>query len=198
MKMLSYIKRKWEISKTRHNLEHAPHSAGQGPISSLCQQLILHFPDFQAVVRACFCVLASAMWVEGILATSRLGPKSLTRFSTFTFFAFQQSEHWQCGCVPRARRPWYDQKERGSWVAGKRVLTYKNQGSWSRGGEAIGGMLSHIPSGLPVGAFVPTYTPLQKCTSWRDFHGQSNRENYHQADNVSGKKRTTIRISSRG
>ena len=77
--------------------------------------------------ETCFCVLASAMWVEGILATSRLGPKSLAIFSTFTFFAFQQSEHWRSGCVLRARRPWYDQKERGSWVAGKRVLAYKNQ-----------------------------------------------------------------------
>lgn len=74
----------------------------------------------------------------------------------------------------------------------------KSKGSWSHGGEDIGGMLSHILSGLPVGAFVPTYTPLQKCTRSRDFHGKSNQENYHQADNVSGKESTTIRISSRG
>lgn len=98
------------------------------PTSSHCPQVTLHFPDFYMWWETCFWVLASEMWGEDILAVSRLGPESPMRFPTFTLFAFQPSEHWRSGCVLRVRRWWYDQKERGFWVAGKRALPYKNQG----------------------------------------------------------------------
>lgn len=60
------------------------------------------------------------------------------------------------------------------------------------------GRLRHILSGLPVNVPVPTYIPLQKGTSSRDFPGKSNQENYHQADNVSGKERTNHQNQFKG
>lgn len=86
------------------------------------------------------------MWVEGILATSRLGPKSPMKFFTFTLFALQTSKCWRPSCVLRVGRQWYNQKERGFWVAGKGALPYKNQGEDSPTMGKLLGVCLGVPS----------------------------------------------------